>query len=163
MPSRWEVMLAGPQDAPVPLAAPQAVVSGWLDDPRPRGPGLAPVAGARSAHADPARAWACGPLQTSPHGQLGETGDMTILHVRLLDDALTGRLVSAVRPGRPVRLGACEYQVAAPAVRSAGPHGRTGGAGQGSVPGRSVSLLRCACAAATVPPPGRPRIRLRAA
>ena len=110
MPSRWEVLLAGPQEAPVPLAAPQAVVSGWLDDPPPRGPGPVSVAGVRSAHADPARAWACGPLQTSP---LGELGAMTILHVRLLDDGLADRLAGAIRPGRSVRLGTHEYKVAA--------------------------------------------------
>ena len=114
MPSRWEVLLAGLQDAPVPLAAPQAVVSGWLDDPPPRVTEPAAVAGARSAHADSARAWACGPLQTCPAGDLGESGARTILHVRLLDDALAGRLAGAVRPGRSVRLGACEYQIAAP-------------------------------------------------
>ncbi len=32
MPSRWEVALTGPRDVPVPPGAPQAVVSGWLDD-----------------------------------------------------------------------------------------------------------------------------------
>jgi hypothetical protein len=45
---------------------------------------------------------------------------MTILHVRLLDDALAGRLASAVRPGRPVRLGAGEYQIAAPPRETSG-------------------------------------------
>jgi CRISPR-associated endoribonuclease Cas6 len=39
---------------------------------------------------------------------------MTILQVRLLDDALAGRLARAVRPGRPVRLGTGEYQIAGP-------------------------------------------------
>jgi CRISPR-associated endoribonuclease Cas6 len=114
MPSRWEVLLAGPQGAPVPLAAPQAVVSGWLDDPPQRGSDPAQGPAVRSAHADPARAWACGPLQTSPRAGPDEAAAVTILHVRLLDDALAGRLISAVRPGRPVRLGACEYQITAP-------------------------------------------------
>ena len=109
MPSRWEVALTGPQDVPVPLGAPQAVVSGWLDD-RPQASG-AESAG-RSAHSAATRAWACGPLRTC----LTEAGGtVTVLEVRLLDDALAGRLGRAVRPGRAVRLGAGEYQVAAPA------------------------------------------------
>ena len=37
MPSRWEVRLAGPADTGIPLAAPMAVVGGWLDDRRVRG------------------------------------------------------------------------------------------------------------------------------
>jgi hypothetical protein len=41
MPSRWEVALRGRKDAPVPLAALQAVLSGWLDEP-PLGSGLVP-------------------------------------------------------------------------------------------------------------------------
>jgi CRISPR-associated endoribonuclease Cas6 len=109
MPSRWEVALTGPRDVPVPLGAPQAVVSGWLDD-RSQTSG-APSAG-RSAHTAAARAWACGPLRTC----LTEAGGtVTVLEVRLLDDALVGRLGRAVRPGRAVRLGAGEYQVAASA------------------------------------------------
>jgi CRISPR-associated endoribonuclease Cas6 len=114
MPSRWEVLLTGPQNAPVPLAAPQAVVSGWLDDPPVRDLGRAQPAGVRSAHADPARAWACGPLQTPQGAELGSAGAVTILHLRLLDDALAERLGAAVRIGCPVRLGGGEYQIAAP-------------------------------------------------
>lgn len=111
MPSRWEVILEGPRDVPVPLGAPQAVVSGWLDDP-PRNTGAGSGLPARSAHAAAARAWACGPLRTG----LAETGRaVAVLEVRLLDDTLAGRLVRAARPGRAVRLGAGEYQVAGPA------------------------------------------------
>jgi CRISPR-associated endoribonuclease Cas6 len=111
MPSRWEVALTGPQDVPVPLGAPQAVVSGWLDD-RLRGSSPEARQAGRSAHTAAARAWACGPLRTC----LTEAGGTaTVLEVRLLDDALAGRLARAVRPGRAVRLGAVEYQVAASA------------------------------------------------
>jgi hypothetical protein len=113
MPSRWEVALTGPRDAPVPLGAPQAVVSGWLDD-RPQASAARP--GVQSAHSAAARPWACGPLRTC----LTEAGGtVAVLEVRLLDDALAGRLGRAVRPGRAVRLGAGEYQVAVPA-REAG-------------------------------------------
>lgn len=112
MPSRWEVtLLQGPREVPVPLAAAQAVVSGWLDDPR-RDSGSGSGQPARSAHAAAARAWACGPLRTSLAGN-GRT--VAVLEVRLLDDMLAGRLTRATRPGRAVRLGAGEYQVAGPA------------------------------------------------
>lgn len=111
MPSRWEVMLAGPRDTPAPWAARQAVVSGWLDDRRERSSsGSGPPA--RSAHSAAARAWACGPLRTCP-AEAG--GAVAVLEVRLLDDALARRLSRAVLPGRAVRLGEGEYQVAAPA------------------------------------------------
>jgi CRISPR-associated endoribonuclease Cas6 len=107
-------MLAGPQGAAIPLAAPQAVVSGWLDDPPARGRGTAAGTGARSAHAGATRAWACGPFGTfTPEG--GPAGAVTVMQVRLLDDCLADRLQEAVRPGRSVRLGACQYQVAGPA------------------------------------------------
>src|SRR5580658_9210058 len=101
MPSRWEVPLMGPRDVPVPLAALQAVVSGWLDDPPRR---LGPGSGA---------------------------GAMAILQVRLLDDGLAGRLARAVRPGRPVRLGAGEYQILGLARET----GRAGWAGPRRWPG----------------------------
>jgi CRISPR-associated endoribonuclease Cas6 len=114
MPSRWEVALTGPRAVPVPLAALQAVVSGWLDDP-PRGHGPGSEAGVRSAHVGQARAWACGPLQACPPGDRGGAGAVAVLQVRLLDDGLAGRLARAVRPGRPVRLGAGEYHVLGPA------------------------------------------------
>lgn len=114
MPSRWEVALTGPRDVPVPLGAPQAVVSGWLDD-RPRGSSPEARQAARSAHTAAARAWACGPLRTCPT-EAG--GTVTVLEVRLLDDALAGRLRRTVRPGRAVRLGAGEYQIAAPACET---------------------------------------------
>lgn len=42
-------------------------------------------------------------------------GSVTALAVRLLDDGLADRLQRAVRPGRPVRLGAGQYRIAAPA------------------------------------------------
>lgn len=113
MPSRWEILLAGPQEAAIPLAAPQAVVSGWLDDPPARDgePGLG--AGLRSAHEGSVRTWACGPLRSVETE--GVAGSVTALTVRLLDDRLADRLQRAVRPGRPVRLGTGQYRIAGPA------------------------------------------------
>ncbi len=107
MPSRWEVRLAGPADVAIPLAAPLAVVSGWLDDPpRERSqPGVA--APRRSGHGEQARKWACGPLRALPGGTQGIS-----LQVRLLDDSLGGRLQAATCPGRAVRLGAHGYRLA---------------------------------------------------
>jgi hypothetical protein len=104
VPSRWEVMLAGPADAPVPLAAPLAVVSGWLD-----GPAGGPEKGG-SGHDEQGRRWACGPLSTVAGGPGGAA--VTVLGIRLLDDGLDDRLARAVRSGRPVRLGAARYAIA---------------------------------------------------
>jgi CRISPR-associated endoribonuclease Cas6 len=110
MPSRWEVTLQGPGGVPVPPAAAQAVVSGWLDDP-PQDSGAGSGRAVRSAHTAAARAWACGPLRAG-----AETGAAAaVLEVRLLDDTLAGRLVRAARPGRAVRLGAGQYRVTGPA------------------------------------------------
>ncbi len=53
--SRWEVQLAGPAAAPIPLAAPHAVLSRWLDDPPGR---RTPDAAGLSGHADQVRKWA---------------------------------------------------------------------------------------------------------
>lgn len=115
MPSRWEVRLCGPTDAEIPLSAPLAVVSGWLDDPPGRGRGSS--AGAGSGHGDQGRKWACGPMRAASHGAGGSDG--IILQVRLLDDALADRLGAATRRGRTVRLGAHHYELAGPA-RQAG-------------------------------------------
>jgi CRISPR-associated endoribonuclease Cas6 len=114
VPSRWEILLAGPQEA-IPLTAPQAVVSGWLDDPHASDGGPAREAAARSMHAGLKRAWACGPFGTYMPDGGGPAGAVTVVPVRLLDDSLVDRLRRAVRPGRSVRLGAHRYQVAAPA------------------------------------------------
>ena len=107
MPSRWEVTLAGPAGEPVPLAAPLAVVSGWLDGPAD-GPGLG-----RSGHDDQGRRWACGPLRAVAGGP--DRAAVTVLGVRLLDDVLDDRLTGAAAAGRPVRLGAGRYTIAGPA------------------------------------------------
>jgi hypothetical protein len=117
VPSRWEVTLAGPREAAIPLTAPQAVVSGWLDDPP--GGESAPGTGTPSAHAGPGRAWACGPLRTVTPDGPGTVATVTVIQVRLLDDDLAERLQRAARPGRPVRLGAHQYQIAAPAQQAA--------------------------------------------
>ena len=50
MPSIWEVMLAGPADTAIPLTAPHAVISGWLDDPASR-PGASTAVGLRPSTA----------------------------------------------------------------------------------------------------------------
>jgi len=102
MPSRWEVVLAGPADVAIPLAAPLAVVSGWLDDPARDSQ--------RSGHGDQARKWAFGPLRTLPPSG-SDAEDAIALQVRLLDDSLRGRLAAAVRPGAVVRLGESRYEI----------------------------------------------------
>ena len=111
MPSIWEVMLAGPADAPIPLTAPHAVISRWLDDPAQR-PGACPVAAPRSEHGGRVKKWACGPPRAIP-GDGTEPG--IALQVRLLDDRLTARLHAATTAGAFVRLGASRYQVRGPA------------------------------------------------
>jgi hypothetical protein len=102
VPSRWEVTLAGPTGADIPLAAPHAVVSGWLDD-RPG------THGRQSGHGDQVKKWAFGPLAARPGPEAG-----IILQVRLLDDALAARLLAGAVPGAAVRLGAGYYRVAEP-------------------------------------------------
>lgn len=111
MPSSWEVTLAGPADAAIPLAAPHAVISRWLDDPAQSGvaPGApAHQAVSRSEHGGPVKRWACGP----PRAVAG-TG--IALQIRLLDENLAGRLHAATAAGAAVRLGDGRYQVSGPA------------------------------------------------
>lgn len=106
MPSRWDIALAGPADAGIPLAAPHAVVSGWLDD---RGTG--PRDGqAGSGHGDQVKKWAFGPLRALPGGE------GIVMQVRLLDDALEDRLLASTAPGTAVRLGSQRYLVGEPAL-----------------------------------------------
>jgi len=112
MPSQWEVRLAGPAEAPIPLTAPHAVVSGWLDDPAP-GSRADPGGAGRSGHSEPVKRWACGPLQAVRSSSPGSS-DLAV-GVRLLDDTLVGRLQAATAPGTLVRLGACRYRVRSPA------------------------------------------------
>ena len=111
MPSRWEVALAGPADAAIPLAAPQAVLSRWLDDRPARGPRGGPPQAHRSGHDDQARRWACGPLRALALTEPYQAGSGISLQVRLLDDGLSGRLRAAARTGQAVRLGADDYEV----------------------------------------------------
>ena len=107
MPSRWEVALAGPADGGVPLAAPHAVVSRWLDD---HGPGLRDPEAGRSGHADQAKKWAFGPLRALTGGRAG-----IVMQIRLLDDTLGDRLKASTAPGTAVRLGSRHYRVREPA------------------------------------------------
>jgi CRISPR-associated endoribonuclease Cas6 len=118
VPSRWEVPLAGPADAAIPLAAPLAVVSGWLDDRQPGGGDSA--SSARSRHDDQARKWTCGPLLAAagPGSELDEREASIILQVRLLDDGLADRLQAATTADQAattadqaVRLGAHRYRI----------------------------------------------------
>jgi hypothetical protein len=125
MPSWWEVPLAGPADGAIPLLAPMAVVSGWLDDQAGRlqadlgrGGGRDQRDGPRSGHDDQGRKWACGPLRAGP-AAAGTSDAVMTLAVRLFDDGLSGRLEAAAKPGRVVRLGAHHYQVAGSARRTA--------------------------------------------
>ena len=115
MPSIWEVMLAGPADAPIPLTAPHAVISRWLDDPAQR-PSDSPAGVPRSDHGGRVKKWACGP----PRAVTGDgTGTGIALQVRLLDDSLNTRLHAATTAGSFVRLGASRYQVRGPARMTA--------------------------------------------
>jgi hypothetical protein len=113
MPSRWHVRLAGPAGADIPLTAPLAVISSWLDDPparQPPRPGHARPA--RSGHDDQARKWAFGPIETLP----GQAGAGIVLEVRLLDDHLAPRLRRATAAGQPVRLGTGHFTITGPAT-----------------------------------------------
>lgn len=114
MPSRWEVQLAGPVNAAIPLSAPLAVVSGWLDDPQRGGSGRRTPEAPASAHDDQVRKWTCGPMQTQVADD-GARDSVASLQVRLLDDGLSDRLQAATQRGRVIRLGAHEYHVAAAA------------------------------------------------
>ncbi len=154
MPSRWEVALAGPGDAAIPLAAPLAIVSGWLDDPPRGGVGAGSVPGSRSGHGDQARRWAFGPLRTSGPGDSG--GAITVLQVRLLDDGLRDRLEAAVRPGAMIRLGEHQFQITEPPRElDQVPRRRAPGRGRAGGRGSSGSSPRPACVAGTGPRPGR--------
>jgi CRISPR-associated endoribonuclease Cas6 len=109
MPAIWKVHLTGPVNAPIPLTAPHAVISRWLDDPV-----SGPAIGADepgSAHGGRVKKWACGPPQAS---RGDHTGTGIVLDVRLLDDRLNARLRSAAATGTSVRLGACRYQIGRP-------------------------------------------------
>lgn len=95
MPSLWEIPLIGPDDLRVPVEAPHAVVSRWLDDD----------------HQSPVKGYS-----VTPPFNVG--GRRSILTVRLLDDALAGRLVQHAAVGARIRLGSQHFTVAtAPAMR----------------------------------------------
>jgi CRISPR-associated endoribonuclease Cas6 len=114
MPSRWELVLAGPAGTPVPLTAPHAVVSGWLDDPPAGHAAGRPGQARRSGHEDQARKWACGPMRAVPASGPGHAVALIALQVRLLDDSLADRLSAAIVAGARVRLGARHFEVTQP-------------------------------------------------
>jgi hypothetical protein len=129
------VRLDGPGDS-IPLTAPMAVVSGWLDDPvadgdpvaddpaadghpveargaQPGEPGAGCDVGAdrvSARHEAGHRPWAISPPQQMP-GRGGQV--VTLLEVRLLDDRLDDRLLRACKPGSRVRLGRAQLQMVA--------------------------------------------------
>lgn len=114
MPSRWEVTLAGPAGVAIPLAAPLAVASGWLDDPQPDLVGHQTPLARTSQHKDQARPWAFGPMRTVVSAPGGESAEI-VVQVRLLGEGLDSRLRAATELGRAVRLGSHQYQIIAPA------------------------------------------------
>ncbi len=115
MPSTWEVTLAGPADAPIPLTAPHAVISRWLDDPAPLR-GTSPAEVPQSEHSGQVKKWACGPPRAI---SLADVGTGIALQVRLLDDSLASRLRTDIKPGASVRLGVRHYQILGPAQLTA--------------------------------------------
>ena len=106
MPSNWEVTLVGPADAAIPLTAPHAVISRWLDDPARDNarPDNAP----QSEHDGRVKKWACGPPRAIP-------GTGIAFQIRLLDDSLADRLHASATRGATVRLGTSHYQIDGPA------------------------------------------------
>jgi CRISPR-associated endoribonuclease Cas6 len=89
VPSRWRVLLEGPVGITVPVEAPHAVVSRWLDG--------------GGTHRAPVKPYAISPPTVE--------GDCTVLEIRLLDDTLAVRLLEGVVPGDAVRLGAHRFRV----------------------------------------------------
>lgn len=111
--SRWELLLAGPANAAIPLTAPHAVVSSWLDDPPARQAiGAADSQSARSGHDDQTRKWACGPLHALQ--QPGHGRPLIALQVRLFDKGLATRLATAATAGAHVRLGTHDFDLIQP-------------------------------------------------
>lgn len=90
MPSRWEISLAGFGQPRIPLEAPHAVVSRWLD----------------MEHRAPVKPYALSP----PAAQDGRL----LLEVRLLDDGLAERLQDQAPVGLQVRLGAHHFNICEP-------------------------------------------------
>jgi CRISPR-associated endoribonuclease Cas6 len=87
MPSRWQLDLDGPPDVAVPIAAPHAVLSRWLDDD----------------HQAASKPYSVTPPVAGPRG--------LTLGVGLVDDALAPRLLAHTAPGSHVRLGRYVYRV----------------------------------------------------
>jgi CRISPR-associated endoribonuclease Cas6 len=106
--SRWEIQLAGPANTAIPLTAPQAVVSRWLDDPPARrANGTARLSG----HADQARKWAWGPPRTLAPAGPASTATRLALQIRIFDERLERRLNQAIQPGTHLRLGTAEFEI----------------------------------------------------
>jgi CRISPR-associated endoribonuclease Cas6 len=87
VPARWEVRLAGPTDVAVPVESPHAVVSRWLD----------------ADHQASVKPYALCPPRVA--------AGVTILEIRLLDDALETTLRDAAPVGAAVRLGRHVFRV----------------------------------------------------
>ena len=92
MPSRWLITLDGPASSQIPVEAPHAVVSGWLD----------------IDHKAPVKPYSLAPPRS--------VGGFTALEVRLLDDGLASRLLGGAPSGGRVRLGRHWFTVIAAAA-----------------------------------------------
>jgi CRISPR-associated endoribonuclease Cas6 len=113
MPSRWEILLAGPAGWAIPLTAPLAVVSKWLDDPPATG--AAGRGSGGSEHNGQARKWAFAPMRVVRPAEPASAGAILVLQVRLLDDNLADQLRAATSAGHRVRMGVHDYQISQPA------------------------------------------------
>jgi CRISPR-associated endoribonuclease Cas6 len=94
VPAYWQVRLTGQARNPIPLEAPHAVVSRWLD----------------TDHKAPVKPYAVSPPRV--------TARETFLEVRLLDDTLAPRLQESAAPGTQVRLGSNFFTITTQPVQA---------------------------------------------
>jgi CRISPR-associated endoribonuclease Cas6 len=111
--SRWEIRLHGQAGAAIPITAPQALVSRWLDDPPPRRVGNATGPARLSGHDDQVRKWACGPLRSLP-AEPGSNATHLALQIRTFDSRLDTKLKDTINVGTRLRLGNGEFEITAP-------------------------------------------------
>jgi CRISPR-associated endoribonuclease Cas6 len=95
VPSRWCITLEGPAAPQIPVEAPHAVVSRWLD----------------ADHKAAVKPYSLAPPQS--------VGCRTTLEVTLLNDGLAQLLADRAAPGEAVRLGSQWFTVAAPSALEA--------------------------------------------